>query len=296
MTYYCYLCNEFHHEGQPTEEHFIPRSIDGPVGQWLPACNEKNALSNSVFDSAVRDIFYWIRHQDRRILKRWGEALLRDGTRKAIKFAYDEAPALTNGAEFNYVYDPITNARISNGDVFAIKFPIGLTDTEKVTLCRGLAKISIGALAYLLRREGVNDEAIHEIFGQESFGSLLSIALNGPWSGNHAAHQFSLGRTDILLKLQPTCADPQLRNHSIVTAFREDDRVQIEGMLYSQYAWAITLPNKIFPVVGELRLTNAITTMNAPQELRDFALSPDSIAIKNPAFTGNPPAIPRDWE
>ena len=75
MTYYCFLCNE-DHEGIPTKEHFIPKSMGVPKSQWLPVCEASNARSNSIFDKHSKNILY---HTSRQSLMRTGEALLKDG-------------------------------------------------------------------------------------------------------------------------------------------------------------------------------------------------------------------------
>ena len=121
MTYYCFLCNE-NHDDSPTEEHFIPRSIDGPEHQWLPVCKASNTRSNSVFDNDARDILYWVRFQNSGTLKRTGEALLGDGTLKRFKFAYDEASVSERSATFGYIYDRETDTRIPSSRVYAIAF------------------------------------------------------------------------------------------------------------------------------------------------------------------------------
>ena len=43
MTYYCFLCND-EHDDSSTEEHFIPRCIDGPEHQWLPVCRDGSLI------------------------------------------------------------------------------------------------------------------------------------------------------------------------------------------------------------------------------------------------------------
>ncbi|MFC1890858.1 hypothetical protein ACFLZT_00525 [Thermodesulfobacteriota bacterium] len=111
MAYYCFLCNESHN-GLPTEEHFIPRSIDGPKAQWLPVCQPSNTRSNSVFDNDAKDILYWIRFKNTKNLKRAGEALLYDGTLKPFNFSYYEDLEQVNDSAFSYVFDRDTNTKI----------------------------------------------------------------------------------------------------------------------------------------------------------------------------------------
>ena len=141
MAYFCFLCNETH-EDSFTEEHFIPRSIDGPKTQWLPVCAASNARSNSIFDNEARDILYWVRYKNTGALKRSGEAILADGSIKRFKFSYyeDSEPEVSNA--FRYIYDKETNARIPCEGVYAIKFPVGLGDIDQNKFCKGLAKIS----------------------------------------------------------------------------------------------------------------------------------------------------------
>ncbi len=131
MAYYCFLCNENHNDSS-TEEHFIPRSIDGPEHQWLPVCESSNVRSNSVFDKNARDILYWVRFQDTRDLKRSGEALLRDGSLKLFKFLYNEELVLEESAGFRCIFDRDTNTQIPLSDVYAMKVRIGLMP-EKVS-------------------------------------------------------------------------------------------------------------------------------------------------------------------
>ncbi len=74
--------------------------------------------------------------------------------------------------------------------------------------------------------------------------------------------------------------------------FREDNSIHVEGMLYSQYAWALNLSNRISVEEPELRLENPIVHMNAPVSLRDVSLTADSICIINPDFRGEKPTLP----
>ena len=179
MAYYCFLCNE-KHDDSPTEEHFIPRSIDGPEHQWLPVCEAANTRSNSVFDNDARDILYLVRFQSTRALKRSGEALLADGTLKPFKFSYYEGSEPKEDTAFRYIYDRETDTRIPSENVYAIAFPVGLKPDEQITFRRGLAKISIGALAYLLKKQGVEDSTVRQIFLQTSIDAIRHFALDLP--------------------------------------------------------------------------------------------------------------------
>ena len=86
MAYYCFLCNENHDDSIPKDrEHFIPRSINGPEHQWLPVCKASNTRSNTIFDNNARDLFFWKRFLETRSLKRYGEALLADGSLKLYR-------------------------------------------------------------------------------------------------------------------------------------------------------------------------------------------------------------------
>lgn len=294
MTYYCFLCNE-NHEGSFTEEHFIPKSIDGPKGQWLPVCKTSNTRSNSVFDNDVRDILYMARFQNTKILKRSGEALLSDGTLKRYRFSYDESKVLNRDNAFHYFFEIESNTRIPSKDVYAIKVAVGLNQLEKEKFCRGLAKMSIGSLAYLLRNKGVQDETIKQIFSHTSINSVRHFALNLPWSGRPIYHRFSLGRTDVISKLQNTCKNTMISNHVIQIHFQENNIIHIEGMLYSKYGWQLNLSNAILTNICKLRLENPISDMPAPKDQRDMILSPDSICIINPNYKGKVPIIPGDW-
>lgn len=294
MTYYCFLCNKYH-EDTPTEEHFIPRSIGGPLHQWLPVCGQSNSRSNTIFDKYVRDILYMVRFQNTKVLKRTGDAFLRDGTLCEYKFSYDDARALENGAVFHYFFDKASKTKIPISDICAIKFPIGLTPEEQKMFCRGLSKISIGALAYKLRNEGIQEETIRKIFAQSSLDSIRHFALGLPWLGNGTFYKFSLGRTEVLFLLQCSCSIPYLSNHVIRITIQENNNLQIEGMLYSRYSWILEISNDIPIGIGELRLENPISGMSAPVSLQDNTLSLDSIVIINPHFRGQKPIFPQSW-
>lgn len=295
MAYYCFLCND-KHDDSPTEEHFIPRSIDGPESQWLPVCQASNARSNSVFDNDARDMLYWVRFQNTRALKRSGEALLTDSTLKPFKFSYYEDSEPEEDTAFHYIYDRETDTHIPRENVYAIAFPVGLRPDEQKTFCKGLGKMSIGALAYLLKNQGVEEPAIRQMFLQTSIDVIRHFALDLPWPGKTVAMRFSLGRSDVLERLHSSCKNQQVRNHVLKIVFQEDNSIHIEGMLYSQYGWVIDLSNQ-FPIEDrELRLENSITHMNAPPSLRDLSLSPDTICIINPGFKGQTPTIPNHWQ
>ena len=294
MTYYCFLCNKSHNDS-PTKEHFIPRSIKGPEDQWLPVCKASNTRSNSVFDNGVRDILYMARHQNTGILKRTGDALLGDGTLKRYRFSYDEPQALKGGDAFQYFFDNESSRKIPSSSVYAIKFSVGLDQKEKEAFCRGLAKMSIGALAYGLRKEGLQSKEIKQLFSQTSIDSIRHFALKLPWSGSPIFHRFSLGRTDVLQRLQRSCKNPLTSNHVIEINFQDKKLIRIEGMLYSKYGWQLDLSNSVFIDLGVLRLENAISDMSAPKDLRDLMLSPDSVCIINPHYRGQKPTIPQGW-
>jgi hypothetical protein len=295
MTYYCFLCNK-DHDDTPTEEHFIPKSIDVPKGQWLPVCNFSNVRSNSVFDSGVKDILYMARFRNIKILKRTGDALLGNGTLKKYKFSYDEPAALKGKDIFQYIFDRETNKRIPSKGVSAIKFSVGLDQKEQEMFCRGLAKMSIGALAYLLIRDGVQSNKIKQLFSQKSIDFLRNFALNLPWLfGSPISQVISLGRTDVLLELQSFCKAPLLSNHVIEINLQKKNLIHIEGMLYSQYGWQLNLENTVPIDLDVLRLENPISDMPAPVNLVDKTLSPDSIVIINSDYRGKKPDVPRDW-
>ncbi len=294
MAYYCFLCNK-NHDDSPTEEHFIPKSIDAPEHQWLPVCEASNTRANSVFDNDARDILYWVRFQHTRALKRSGEALLGHGTLKRFKFSYYEDLVPERSIAFRYIYDRETNIHILGEHVYAIAFPVGLKPDEQKAFCRGLAKMSIGAIAYLLKKQGVEDATIRQIFFQPSVNAIRHFALNLPWPGEAVAMRFSLGRSDVLERLQRSCENQQIRNHVLKIVFQEENSINVEGMLYSQYGWVLDLSNRISIGERELRLENSIGHMNAPESLRDMTLSPDVISIVNPDFIGQKPNIPQHW-
>lgn len=293
MTYYCFLCND-NHNNFWTEEHFIPRSIDGPEHQWLPVCQESNTRSNSLFDNDARDILYWVRFQNTGALKRSGEALLADGTLRPFKFSYYENADPQQSTAFRYIYDIETNTQIPRENVFAIAFPVGLKSDEQETFCRGVAKISIGALAYLLKNQGVDDLTIRQIISQPSIDAIRHCALNLPWHGRAVAMRFSLGRSDVLVRLQSSCENIQCRNH-VINISQENTSIHVEGMLYSQYGWVLDFSNHIPTEERELRLENSITHMNVPAILKDTSQSPDRICIMNPDFIGQFPDLPNHW-
>jgi len=193
MAYYCFLCNKNHYD-TPTEEHFIPRSIDGPEHQWLPVCETSNIRSNSVFDNDARDILYLVRFQNTGELKRSGEALLGDGTLKRFRFSYREDSAPERNTAFRYIFDRDTNAHIPGENVYAIAFPAGLEPFEQRTFCRGLAKISLGTIAYLLGKQEQENQTVRRIFSQTSVNAIRHFALDLPWPGRAVAMRFSLGR------------------------------------------------------------------------------------------------------
>ena len=294
MTYYCFLCNK-EHKGISTKEHFIPRSINGPEDQWLPVCGNSNTRSNCVFDNGVRDILYMARFQNTKILKRTGDALLGNGNLQSYKFSYDEPNGLKGGAAFEYFFDKKSNKLIPSKNVYAIKFSVGLDQKEQEMFCRGVAKMSIGALAYLLEKESIQISKIKQIFTQKSIDSIRKFALKLPWIGNPTMHRFSLGRTDVLFQLQRSCKTPLLSNHVIEINFQEKNSIQIKGMLYSRYGWELILSSYIPVFLGVLRLENTISEMLAPEKLRDKTLSLDSIVILNPQYKGKKPPLPRNW-
>ncbi len=294
MAYYCFLCNEIH-DDLPTEEHFIPRSIDGPENQWLPVCQWGNTRSNSVFDNDARDLLYWVRFKNTDAFKRTGEALLFDGTLKLFKFSYYEDFEQIKDSVFRYIFDRETSSKIPSEKVYAIAVPIGLSTEEQKTYCRGLSKISIGALVYLLKNQGVDDSMIKKLLMQTSFDSIRHFALNRQWNGKTVAMRFSLGRSDVLNRLQSSCGDQKIRNHFISIDFKENHSIHLEGMLYSQYGWVLDLSNQICIEVQKLRLENAISHLDAPVSLKDLSLSPDRVCIVNPDFKGQCPDIPIHW-
>jgi hypothetical protein len=240
MAYYCFLCNR-DHDDSPTEEHFIPRSIDGPEHQWLPVCEASNNQSNSVFDNDARDILYWVRFQNTRELKRTGEALLGDGTLRGFRFSYREDFAPERSTAFRYIFDRDTNAHIPGEHVYAVAFPVGLMAHEQETFCRGLAKVSIGAMVYLLKRQGLESQTIRRMLLQRSINAMRHFALDIAWPGETVAMRFSLGRGDVLEQLHRSCQNQDVRNHVVRIVFREEDSIHVEGMLYSQYGWVLDL-------------------------------------------------------
>jgi len=211
MAYYCFLCNDYH-DGSPVEEHFIPRSIDGPEHQWLPVCEAGNNRSNSVFDNAARDILYWVRFKNTQALKRSGEALLADGTLKQFRFSYHEDVEPELSTAFRIIYDKEANELIPHEHVYAIAFLVGLSPSEQKTFCRGLAKMSIGAMTFLLKKNGVEDSIIKQISLHDSIDAIRHFALDLPWSGKPVAMRFSLGQSDVLERLQRSCENQQIRN------------------------------------------------------------------------------------
>ena len=294
MTYYCFLCNDNHNDIS-TQEHFIPRSIDGPEYQWLPVCAYSNTRSNSMFDNDARDMLYWVRYENTKALKRSGEALLADESLKLFKFSYheDSDPEMNTG--FRYIYDIETNTHIPRENVCAIKFLAGLNPSEQEKYRRGIAKISIGALAYLLKNQGVDDLIIRQLFTQPSIDAFRHFALDLPWNGKkEVAMHFSTGRSDVLEQLQSSCKNKQCRNH-VINISQEKYLLHIEGMLYSQYGWVLNFRNHIPIEKRKLFLENPIIRMKVPSTLSDKSQSRDTIVIMNPDFKGSRPDIPNHW-
>ena len=294
MSYYCFLCNE-NHDDSLTEEHFIPRSIDCPEHQWLPVCESSNNRSNLVFDNDARDILYWVRFKNTRALKRTGLALLVDGSAKRFKFSYLDKLQPERHTEFRYIFDRETNEHIPNQKVSAIVFPVGLLPDEQTSFCRGLAKISIGAIAYLLIKQEVAPETIKQVCSQPSINVIRHFALDLPWPGRTRAMKFSLGQSDVLEKLHCSCENQQVRNHVVKICFKKKNTIHVEGMLYSQYGWRLEFTNHIPIEYPELRLENPIDHMKAPESLKDLTLTLDAICIANPEFTGPKPDVPPNW-
>lgn len=288
MIYYCFLCNE-DHEGESTKEHFIPQSMGVPKNQHLPVCKASNERSNSIFDNDSRDLLYLARNP---ALKRTGEALLNDGSIKNFKFSYIEKE---DGAQFDYIYDQNLNKEIASKDVCAIMYSVGLSQEEKVQLCRGLSKISLGTLVYLLKNQGVAIDVIKKMFSQDSISALRNYALNYPLSDSLGL-KFLIGRTNILERLQNSCNDPKKRNHVIEITFNQDNSLHIEGMLHSKYGWALDCPNEIKIENKILRLENSIKNQSAPETLKDLTSTYDRICIINPHYNGPEPVIPPHWK
>jgi hypothetical protein len=294
MSYYCFLCNNYH-DDSPTEEHFIPKSIDGLEHQWLPVCQSSNSRSNLVFDNDARDILYWVRFKNTRALKRIGLALLVDGSSKRFKFSYLDEFEPERHTEFNYIFDRETNEHIPSNKVCAIVFPVGLLPDEQRSFCRGLAKISIGTLVYRLMKENVPTETIKQLCSQTSVNVLRHFALDLPWIGRTRAMIFSLGQSDVIKKLHSSCEKQEERNHVVKICLIKNKAIQVEGMLYSQYGWRLEFSNSIPIEQSELRLENNIKHMKAPDELRDLSLTMDAICIANPEYTGHKPEVPPNW-
>jgi len=236
------------------------------------------------------------RFNNTKILKRTGEALLASGTLKRYKFSYDEPQALKREDAFQYFFDRESNQKIPSKNVYAIMFLVGLDQKEQETLCRGLAKISIGTLAYLLTKEGIQSKKLIRLFSQTWFDSLRHFALKLSWTGNPLFHRFSLGRSDVITRLQNTCKDPLVCNHVVEINFQGEKSIQFEGMLYSKYGWQLVLPSNISFDFGVVRLENAILDLPAPEDLIDKSLTPDSICIINPDYKGEKPTIPQSWK
>jgi hypothetical protein len=294
MSYYCFLCND-QHDDSSTEEHFIPRSIDCPEHQWLPVCESSNNRSNLVFDNNARDILYWVRFKKTRALKRTGLALLADGSAKRFKFSYLDKLEPDRHTEFSYIFDRETNEHIPSQKVAAVVFPVGLLPDEQISFCRGLAKISIGALTYLLMKKDIPTETIKQLCSQPSVNVLRHFALDLSWSGKTRAMKFSLGQSDILKKLHLSCENQQVRNHVVKIYFMNEKTIQVEGMLYSQYGWRLEFTNHIPTKHPELRLENHVDHMKAPDELKDLTLTLDAVCIANPEYKGFKPEIPVNW-
>ena len=155
--------------------------------------------------------------------------------------------------------------------------------------------MTIGALAYLLKNQGVGDATVRQLFSQSSINAIRHFALKLPWSGKAHALMFSLGRCDVLERLQRSCKNQQIRNHVINFVFQAESSIHVEGMLYSQYGWAIDLSNQFALEQRELRLENPIAHMNVPASLRDTTQTPDRIVFLNPDFIGQKPNIPNHW-
>jgi len=295
-SYYCFLCNEYH-ENPFTKEHFIPKSINGLDKQWLPVCEKGNQKSNIIFDNNVRDILYMSRFQDTGVLKREGEALLNDGTLKQYKFAYKESKPLPTESLFQYFYDKKTSTNIPSEKIFAIKFFVGLNKIEQENYCRGLAKISIGSLVFLLKENKVSYDIIKQICSQLSIDCLRHVALNLNWTKKTTiVAKFSLGRSDIVEQLHKSCNNQKICNHSIQILFAKDN-INIKGMLYSRYGWELNLKNNILINTNKpFILENPINSLSVQNGKRDLTLSKDYICVKNPKYKGNEPDTPKHWQ
>jgi len=295
MTYYCFLCNK-EHDGDPTDEHFIPRSIDAPEAQKPPVCSEMNSRANSIFDNHARDILYLVRFRGTHDLKRHGEAVFADGTVKPFRFCYrEEGFESVADSEFAYIFDIAENELIPQEGVYAIHFQVGLTPREIEIFCCGIAKITLGAVVFLLQRRGVPQEDISRLLSHTEYNALRHIALGHPWTHQSVGVRFSLGNSYVLETLHGSCECPEVRNHVVSLSIKESG-VQVDGMLYSQYGWQIALPSHEGIPADTLRLENAITDMPSPNPLRDLSLCLDSICVVNPAYVGEVPLLPEHWQ
>ncbi|MCK5658479.1 MAG: hypothetical protein KAH96_01185 [Alphaproteobacteria bacterium] len=297
MAYYCFLCNENHDDDDWTREHFIPKSIEAPNEQWLPVCKAKNALANSTSDNWTRDIFYLKRFESTKYFKRFGEALLEDGSIRKVKFSYKEDQEIGN-ATFDYIYDIETDLHIPGQQVYAIKIPVGLIQNERIAFCRGLVKMSLGTIAYCLQGQDVEVQTIKQIFSQISVDTSRRFALGLPLSEKALEMMiFLLNQSDVVKRLQNSCKNTQVKNHVVNVIFQKDGTIHVEGMLYSQYGWTLKFENKILIDQKEpIRLENSINCLDFSDFSKDLTLSSDAIVVISPDFTGQKPIIPPHWK
>jgi len=261
----------------------------------LPVCASSNNRSNRVFDNDARDILYWVRFKNTRTLKRMGLALMVDGSARRFRFSYLDRIEPERQTVFRYIFDRETNEAIPSQRISAIVFPVGLLPDEQTTFCRGLAKISLGVLVYLLMQKKLAPETIKKICSQPSVNVLRHFALDLPWSGRTRAMKFSLGQSDVLEKLHHSCRNQEVRNHVVKISLTESDTVHVEGMLYSQYAWRLAFTNRIHIGCHELRLENPIDYMKTPEDFKDLTLTLDAICVANPELANGKPEVPLNW-
>ncbi len=292
--YYCFLCNRYH-ICNFTEEHFIPRSIDGPRKQWLPVCVKTNRKSNDLIDKKIRDIFYWERFSQTGAVKRNGVALLRDGNQVPYKFSYMENNVSEKASVFNYFINSINNTKIPQKDVYAIVFPVGLLIHEQEVYCKAIIKMTIGALVYCLLSRGIKKSVIRKICSNQKMMNLRRYTLNLKPQEALFKKEIELGQTNILESLQKRCQNPSVRNHAINIVFKTNSLVA-EGMLYSKYGWKINIECNFCPQLEDIFLENPLKLTLSTSDLVDKTLSPDRIIIINPDYVGTKPEIPDVWK
>lgn len=245
MVFYCVFCNR-ERNGQrnspeeKTKEHFIPQSIGG---KWnISACKACNSYMGQMCDNFFGKVAYTYKIFLRGIIIMDGVAELVSGKRFPVIFKYQTTHA--GHHQFFWCKGLKSKKAIPRKFIRTIEFKVKKPDDANRSF-PALAKMTLGAAYYLIKRNKKWSPSIESIFSGLAFADLRRTFLKEFNPGESGRGSGAIMRTltqEEVINLLCSRNESEQRRHYI-SIEDTSSGLQVILCLYCGFFWKITIPN-----------------------------------------------------